>query len=87
MLVYKQIRTYVTLCAGESKGKFVLLLQSSAYIIATFLAMLHQNAYMTGPEKTDLIYIKYTYSYYSAYLSLHSLYLNSVSFTEQLEIF
>ena len=56
-------------------------------LIATFLAMLHQNAYVTGPEKTGLIYIKYTYSYYSAYLSLHSLYLNSVSFTEQLKIF
>ena len=39
---------------------------------------------MTGPEKTGLIYIKYTYSYYGAYFSF---YLNSVNFNEQLRIF
>ena len=42
---------------------------------------------MTGPEKTGLIYIKYTYSYYGAYLSFSTLYFNSVSFNEQLRIF
>ena len=42
---------------------------------------------VTGPEKTGLIYIKYTYSYYGAYLSLYTLYLNSENFNEQLRIF
>ena len=42
---------------------------------------------MTGPDKTDLIYIKYTYSYYGAYLSFYTLYLNSVNFNKQLRIF
>ena len=42
---------------------------------------------VTGPEKTGLIYIKYTYSYYGAYLSFYTLYLNSVNFNEQLRIF
>ena len=43
--------------------------------------------YVTGPEKTGLIYIKYTYSYYGAYLSFSTLYFNSVSFNKQLRIF
>ena len=37
---------------------------------------------VTGPEKTGLIYIKYTYSYYGAYRSFYTLYLNSVSLNE-----
>ena len=41
---------------------------------------------MTGPEKTGLICIKYIYSYYGAYLSFFTLYLNSVNFNEQLRI-
>ena len=36
--------------------------------------------YVTGPEKTGLIYAKYTHSYYGAYLFLCSCYLISVSF-------
>ena len=40
--------------------------------------------YMTGPEKTGLIYKKYTYSYYGTYLSFYTLYFNSVNFNEQL---
>ena len=43
--------------------------------------------YVTGPEKTGLIYINYTYSYYGGYLSFYTLYLNSVNFNEQLRIF
>ena len=42
---------------------------------------------MTGPEKTGLINIKYTYSYYGAYLSFYTLYLHFVNFNEQLRIF
>ena len=42
---------------------------------------------VTGPEKTGLIFIKYTYSYYGAYLSFNTLYLNSVNFNEQLRSF
>ena len=30
---------------------------------------------VTGPEKTGLIYIKYTYSYYRPYLSFYTLYV------------
>ena len=62
---------------------------SSAEFETTFdnLRMLHDYNYVTGPEKTGLIYIKYTYSYYGAYLSSYTLYLNSVSFNEQLRIF
>ena len=41
---------------------------------------------MTGPEKTGLIYTKYTYSYYGAYLLFHVCYPNSVSFIEFLRI-
>ena len=42
---------------------------------------------MTRSEKTGLIYIKYTYSYYGAYLSFYTIYFNSVNFNEQLRIF
>ena len=42
---------------------------------------------MTGPEKTGLIYIKYTYSYYGAYLLFYKSYPHSVSFIEFLRIF
>ena len=41
---------------------------------------------MTGPEKTGLIYTKYTYSYYGAYLFFCVCYPNSVSFIEFLRI-
>ena len=30
--------------------------------------LIEQSPYVTGPEKTGLIYTKYTYSYYGAYL-------------------
>ena len=43
--------------------------------------------YVTRPEKTGLIYIKYSYSYYGAYLLFYTLYLNSVNFDEQLRVF
>ena len=43
--------------------------------------------YVTGPEKTGLIYIKYTYSYYGAYLSFYTTYFNSVNLNEQLRNF
>ena len=42
---------------------------------------------MTRPEKTGLMYIKYTYSYYGAYFLFYTLYLNSVNFNEQLRSF
>ena len=46
------------------------------------------NKNVTGPEKTGLICIKYTHSYYGAYLLLqYTLHLNSVNFNEQLRIF
>ena len=45
------------------------------------------SLYVTGPEKTGLMYTKYTYSNYGAYLSFYTLYLNSVNFNEQLRIF
>ena len=48
---------------------------------------LRWDIYVTGPEKTGLIYIKYTYSYYGAYLSFYILYLISINFNEQLRIF
>ena len=44
------------------------------------------SVYATGPEKTDLIYTKYTYSYYDAYLSFHVCYPISVSCIEFLRI-
>ena len=37
-------------------------------------------------EKTGLIYTKYTYSYYGAYLFFHVCYPNSVGFIEFLRI-
>ena len=44
------------------------------------------NKNVTGPEKTGLIYAKYTHLYYGAYLLLYSCYLISVSFIEFLGI-
>ena len=41
---------------------------------------------MTGPEKTGLIYTKYTYLYYGAYLFFRVCYPNSVSCIEFLRI-
>ena len=41
---------------------------------------------VTGPEKTGLIYTKYTYLYYVAYLFFCVCYPNSVSFIEFLRI-
>ena len=42
--------------------------------------------YVTGPEKTGLIYTKYTRPYYGIYLFFCVCYLNSVSFIEILSI-
>ena len=42
---------------------------------------------VTKPEKAGLIYTKYTYSYYGAYLLYCVCYSNSVSFTEFLYIY
>ena len=42
--------------------------------------------YMTGPEKTGLIYTKYTDPYYGIYLFFCVCYLNSVSSIEILRI-
>ena len=42
--------------------------------------------YVTGPEKTGLIYTKYTYSYYGAYLFFCVCYPHSVSFIEFLRM-
>ena len=42
--------------------------------------------YVTGPEKTGLIYTKYTYLYYGTYLFFCVCYPNSVSFIEFLRI-
>ena len=47
---------------------------------------IHQK-YVTRPEKTGLIYTKYTHPYYGIYLFLCVCYLNSVSFIEILRIF
>ena len=43
--------------------------------------------YVTGPEKTGLIYTKYTHPYYGIYLYFCICYLNSVSFIEILRLF
>ena len=44
------------------------------------------TVYVTGPEKTGLIYTKYTHPYYGIYLFFCVCYLNSVSFIEILRI-
>ena len=56
-------------------------------VLSHFIFREIQILNVTGPEKTGLIYIKYTYSYYGAYLSFYALYLNSVNFNKQLRIF
>ena len=43
--------------------------------------------YVTGREKTGLIYTKYTHPYYGIYLFLCVCYLSSVSFIEIHRIF
>ena len=43
--------------------------------------------YVTGPEKTGLIYTKYTHPYYGIYLFFCVCYLNSVSFIEIFSIY
>ena len=45
------------------------------------------TTYVTGPEKTGLIYTKYTHPYYGIYLFFCVCYLNFVSFIEILRIF
>ena len=46
----------------------------------------HNNTYVTGPEKTGLIYTKYIYSYYGTYLLFFECYPISVSCIEFLRI-
>ena len=46
----------------------------------------YDRIYVTVPEKTGLIYTKYTFSYYGAYLFFRVCYPNSVSFIEFLRI-
>ena len=60
-----------------------------SYIAIAIIMTLRYNActYVTGPEKTGLIYTKYTYLYYGAYLFFRVCYPNSVSFIEFLRIF
>ena len=48
--------------------------------------MAYTYIYVTGTEKTGLIYTKYTFSYYGAYLFFCVCYPNSVSFIEFLRI-
>ena len=45
-----------------------------------------ETVYVTGPEKTGLIYTKYTHPYYGIYLFICVCYLHSVSFIEILRI-
>ena len=50
------------------------------------LSVVIKNINVTGPENTGLIYTKYTYSYYCAYLIFCVCYPNSVRFIEFLGI-
>ena len=52
-----------------------------------FGKQLLEDEYVTGPEKTGLIYTKYTHPYYGIYLFIYVCYLNSVSFIEILRTF
>ena len=62
-------------CSSSSRGRYEVFLPDEKAKIGKRAA-----EYVTGPEKTGLIYIKYTYSYYGAYLSFYTLYLSSVNF-------
>ena len=57
-----------------------------SYIGMYTYVQLHTSSYVTGLEKTGLIYTKYTYSYYGAYLFFSICYPNSVSFIAFLRI-
>ena len=60
-----------------------IYIEYSAFIYIYILLYI----YVTGPEKTGLIYIKYTYSCYGAYLLTCASYPNSVSFIKFLRTF
>ena len=64
-----------------------LPLRVTGYSSSDHVKLVIPLIYVTGPEKTGLIYIKYTYSYYGAYLSFYTLYLHFVNFNEQLRNF
>ena len=59
---------------------YSLINQINSLMKDTNISVLHQGTvlgcipYVTGPEKTGLIYIKHTY--YGAYLSFYTLYFN-----------
>ena len=59
---------------------------TNCIIISTFTLLHNTYVYVTGPEKTGLIYTKYTYSYNCTYLFLCVCYLISVSFIKFLRI-
>ena len=63
--------------AGVSKVLLYRILYSQGAFVESSQQI--QLKYVTGPEKTGLIYIKYTYSYYGAYFSFYTLYLQSVN--------
>ena len=58
----------------QAHKRFVIIHDLVKHIHAHNLMCVHtctkstKTTYVTGPEKTGLIYIKYTYSYYDTYL-------------------
>ena len=55
---------------------------SIAQSIYAYISLHSDTLYVTGPEKTGLIYTKYTCSYYGTYLMFWMCYSQSVSFIE-----
>ena len=69
---------------ARDNSKVTLVTQFSIFsAIARFRKI---SVYVTGPEKTGLIYTKYTHPYYGIYLFFCVCYPNSVSFIEILKI-
>ena len=67
---YNDTKSYHASC-HEQDGYNHVYISNKMLIIETVLCILI-CVNVTGPEKTSLIYIKYTYSYCGAYLSFYT---------------
>ena len=73
---------YLTTKEEKELAEYLVLSAKVGYDNESALVSNDCSTFVTGPEKTGLIYTKYTYSYYGVYLFFCVCYPNSVSFIE-----
>ena len=86
IIVILSEKSAILLMADFKKNIRTIRLQLKEYSNTKITFCLSINIYVTGPEKTSLIYTKYTCSYY-IYLFFYVFYLKSVSCIEFLRTF